>query len=84
MINMERCDKHGVCAHHTLSICKLCTAENGGTLPAIAQHLKPKMPLLEEVEQAFERDVVDGGTPTLDEYHAVKFAWEYISRHFGH
>lgn len=48
------------------------------------QQLKPNMPTLAEVQNAFVLDIEDTGSPTMDEQAAIKFAYNYISRHIGH
>lgn len=81
MINMARCEKHGVVAHHTINVCKLCTAENGGAQPASAQQLKPKMPSEAEVIAA-----INSGFITLREQAiyrlGVEWCYKYFAQHF--
>lgn len=77
-IETELCYLHGLLA-----------AEERGTIAkksgeAPNQQLKPKMPLLEEIQDAFAVDCSDTGHVTADEYAAIDFVYNYISRHFGH
>lgn len=82
MINMARCEKHGMVAHHTINVCKLCTTENGGTQPANAQQLKTKMPRVEDIISS----VVGKGNSMHDVAvtAGINECYRYISRHFGH
>ncbi len=49
-----------------------------------SQQLKPKMPLLEEVQQMYIAHIGDGERVTTVELGVVEWAHDYISRHFGH
>ena len=80
--------------HPTISYSEYCMVEEIWKLATTAaidameagqpdvQQLKPKMPSLSEVEQAFAMQVY-GNHVSNDESHAVKFVYEYIARHFG-
>ena len=63
--------------------CPFLPQKESGTQPASAQQLKPKMPLLEEVEQAVAK-LPKFGLLIQSERDAIKEAYIYISRHFGH
>jgi len=54
----------------------------GGSLPNANQQLKPKMPLLEEVQQAYCA-IPGNSEATSMELGAIEFCYDYITRHFG-
>lgn len=57
--------------------CKFVDAVEGSSNSI--QQLKPKMPLLEEVQRAY--CAIPGNEMTLSqEYYAIKFAYDYIYR----
>jgi hypothetical protein len=76
---------NGFCNHGNPALdCIWCkrAAETGGTQPTDNQQLKPKMPLLEEVQQAYCAIPGDGEATSMG-LGAIGFCYEYITRHFG-
>lgn len=59
-------------------------ARNVEAVDNSAQQLKPKMPLLEEVLNHVNEVSIEGNCNVISRQIGAEFAYNYISRHFGH
>jgi len=76
-IETELCYLHGLLAAEECGVAALQSGE------APSQQLKPKMPLLEEVEKAVANLYPNSRLSPL-ERETITHAYIFISRHFGH